>query len=57
MVTIDNASNGVFGIGTAIGLEGGFIEIILVFGIGEGSGIGLKVFNVLLNLLEPFLLF
>lgn len=57
MVAVDNASSSVFCISTTIGLEGSLIEVILILCIGERSGIGLKVFNVLLHLFEPFLLF
>lgn len=57
MIAVDNASDSVFCISTTIRLEGSLIEVILIFCIGERSGIRLKVFNVLLHLFEPLLLF
>ena len=50
VVAVDDASDCVFGVGPSVGLEGGFVEVVLIFGVGEGAGVWLQVVYVLDNL-------
>lgn len=56
VVAVDDAPYCVFGVGPSVGLEGGFVEVVLIFGVGERAGIGLQVVYVLDNLLPVLFL-
>ena len=56
VVAVDDASDGVFGVGPSVGLEGCFVEVVLIFGVGKGAGVGLQVVYVLDNLLPVLFL-
>lgn len=56
MVSVDDASNRIFDVGSSVRLQRCLIEIVLVLGVGQGSGVGLEFLDVLLDLFPPFLL-
>lgn len=56
VVSVDDASDRVFGIGPSVRLESGFVKVVLVLGVGEGPGVGFKFFDILLHLFPPFFL-
>lgn len=56
MISVDDATNGVFEIGSTVGLQGSFIEIILVLCVGQRTGVGLEFFDIFLYFFTPFLL-
>jgi hypothetical protein len=55
MIAVDNAANSVLEIGSAVGLQGGLVEVVLVLGVSEGTGVGLEFFDVLFYFLTPLL--
>lgn len=56
MISIDDASDGIFGIGSSVGFQSCLIKVILIFGIGQRAGVRFEFLNILLDFFSTFFL-
>jgi hypothetical protein len=56
MISVYDATNGVLEIGSTVRLQCSFVKVVLIFGVGQGTSIGLELFDVFLYFIASLLL-